>query len=177
VTAINSLPQALVFGYDYDSVMHYGATAFSKSGAATITTLQTPPPGVVIGQRTHLSTTDIASLNVLYPARRHPPVLFRNTGVQRVVWLGGRDQDIDVRFSCAVGSLNTTQTVNTALLTEGPTTTTCTVNSVFWALDYTYPNTTETGWTNNGIESFTGSSPVMVLNPGLIAVFQTAPVL
>ena len=41
--------------YDYGSVMHYGATAFSANGKATITPLQ---QGVTIGQRQGLSATD-----------------------------------------------------------------------------------------------------------------------
>ena len=41
--------------YDYGSVMHYKATAFSKNGKPTITTLK---KGVTIGQRNGLSETD-----------------------------------------------------------------------------------------------------------------------
>ncbi len=49
--------------YDYDSIMHYSATAFSKNGKPTIVPRM---PGVQIGQRTHLSAGDIASVNALY---------------------------------------------------------------------------------------------------------------
>ena len=49
--------------YDYDSVMHYGPTSFSKNGLPTIQTLQS---GVTIGQRVRLSTTDILELRRFY---------------------------------------------------------------------------------------------------------------
>jgi astacin len=51
-------------GYDYDSIMHYGSTAFSKNGQPTITTI---PPGRRIGNRDSLSPTDIATIAFLYP--------------------------------------------------------------------------------------------------------------
>jgi hypothetical protein len=49
--------------YDYGSVMHYPATAFSKNGQPTVVT----PGGQAIGQRTGLSSADIASIKLLYP--------------------------------------------------------------------------------------------------------------
>ncbi|MEM7084221.1 MAG: M12 family metallopeptidase [Pseudomonadota bacterium] len=45
--------------YDYDSIMHYGAFAFSENGLPTIEVLQTLPPGVSIGQLDELSDGDI----------------------------------------------------------------------------------------------------------------------
>jgi hypothetical protein len=53
--------------YDYGSIMHYGATAFSKNGLNTIDIKM--PPGTantVIGQRSALSTRDVAAINSLY---------------------------------------------------------------------------------------------------------------
>lgn len=50
-------------GYDYGSIMHYGATAFSKNGQPTIEPLQS---GVTIGQRNGLSAGDIAAIHALY---------------------------------------------------------------------------------------------------------------
>ncbi|XP_065355369.1 zinc metalloproteinase nas-15-like [Calliphora vicina] len=49
--------------YDYGSIMHYGAKAFSKNGNNTIETLQ---PNVLIGQRVGLSETDIDKINSMY---------------------------------------------------------------------------------------------------------------
>ncbi len=53
--------------YDYGSIMHYPANAFSKNGNNTITIKM--PPGnasTVIGQRTALSARDISAINSMY---------------------------------------------------------------------------------------------------------------
>ena len=50
--------------YNYGSIMHYGAYAFSKNGQPTIRTI---PYGISIGQRDHLNTGDINTLNSMYP--------------------------------------------------------------------------------------------------------------
>lgn len=50
-------------GYDFGSIMHYGATAFSRNGNPTIV----PLGGQAIGQRTGLSTGDIAAVRAMYP--------------------------------------------------------------------------------------------------------------
>lgn len=50
--------------YDYQSIMHYTAYAFSKNGQTTIMPLE---EGVVIGQRKQLSAKDIAAVNAMYP--------------------------------------------------------------------------------------------------------------
>lgn len=54
-------------GYDYGSIMHYPANAFSRNGLPTIETM---PAGVRIGQRSSLSAGDMAAITKLYP----PPV-------------------------------------------------------------------------------------------------------
>ncbi|VFJ12896.1 M12 family metallopeptidase [Candidatus Nitrosocosmicus franklandus] len=54
--------------YDYCSIMHYPATAFSKNGQPTIQVLRTDLPcGAAIGQRNGLSDGDIAAINLMYP--------------------------------------------------------------------------------------------------------------
>jgi hypothetical protein len=50
--------------YDYGSIMHYPADAFSSNGQPTIVPKNGSPP---IGQRTGLSAADIAAVKVLYP--------------------------------------------------------------------------------------------------------------
>jgi hypothetical protein len=49
--------------YDFSSIMHYPATAFSKNGQPTIV----PVGGQQIGQRTGLSEGDILAVKALYP--------------------------------------------------------------------------------------------------------------
>ena len=58
--------------YDYASVMHYPATAFSRNGSPTITPLRPLPPGVVLGQRQSLSQGDILAVQALYPPSPPP---------------------------------------------------------------------------------------------------------
>jgi len=53
-----------VQGYDYDSIMHYFATAFSKNGQPTLVAKQA---GARFGQQDHLSRGDVATLRTLYP--------------------------------------------------------------------------------------------------------------
>ena len=55
-------------GYDYGSIMHYGAYAFSKNGQPTIAAKQS---GVTIGQRSGLSTGDIAAVHHIYRTLHH----------------------------------------------------------------------------------------------------------
>jgi astacin len=52
--------------YDYNSIMHYSAYAFSINRKPTI---QTIPPGIPIGQRSNLSLIDIETLRLMYPVR------------------------------------------------------------------------------------------------------------
>ncbi|XP_019407837.1 PREDICTED: astacin-like metalloendopeptidase isoform X1 [Crocodylus porosus] len=60
--------------YDYFSVMHYGAYAFSNtSGKATIVPI--PDPSVPIGQRYGLSNLDVAKINKIYNCNRCSSVL------------------------------------------------------------------------------------------------------
>jgi hypothetical protein len=51
------------FDYDYGSIMHYPATAFSTNGQATIVSLR---PGMTLGQRTGLSFGDRLTIAEMY---------------------------------------------------------------------------------------------------------------
>ena len=59
--------QDLDQSYDYKSLMHYGAYAFSKDNKPTIVPLRR---GADIGQRYALSQTDITKINKLYDCTR-----------------------------------------------------------------------------------------------------------
>ncbi len=54
------------FNYDFGSIMHYPSKAFSKNGLPTIEPLYSLPPGVQMGQREALSTSDIGGIRKLY---------------------------------------------------------------------------------------------------------------
>lgn len=62
-------------GYDYGSIMHYGAYAFSKNGQPTIEPLQS---GVTIGQRTALSAVDIAAIHAMYQTWHYNKKVFNS---------------------------------------------------------------------------------------------------
>jgi hypothetical protein len=51
--------------YDYGSIMHYSAKAFSKNGQPTIEAIK--PGGEDMGQRENLSAGDIAGVKAMYP--------------------------------------------------------------------------------------------------------------
>ncbi|KAF4517887.1 hypothetical protein B566_EDAN001841 [Ephemera danica] len=59
------ISDTITFGvpYDYGSVMHYGRNFFSKNGLDTIVPKDN---WVTIGQRTHLSNSDIAKIRRMY---------------------------------------------------------------------------------------------------------------
>ncbi|MEO5982934.1 MAG: M12 family metallopeptidase [Pedococcus sp.] len=62
-------------GYDYGSIMHYPAGAFSKNGLPTIVQLRSGP---TIGQRSELSAGDIAAVHAMYRTTHY------NVGVSMV---------------------------------------------------------------------------------------------
>jgi len=72
---------SLLGAYDYASIMHYGAYAFSSTGLPTIVTI---PAGITIGQRVALSAGDIEAVRQLYPAASNPPSTTTPTSSQTV---------------------------------------------------------------------------------------------
>lgn len=67
--------------YDYNSVMHYDAYAFSANSLPTISPTQA---GVTIGQRANMSTIDVQEARLLYnctaSGQTLPPITFTTTG-------------------------------------------------------------------------------------------------
>ncbi|XP_055505954.1 low choriolytic enzyme-like [Leucoraja erinacea] len=64
--------------YDYGSIMHYGKTAFAKSG--TITMVPKPDPNVELGQYLGLTTTDVYKINKLYNCVKCGNMLIKMSG-------------------------------------------------------------------------------------------------
>ena len=67
-SALANFGQQIAYGddigaYDFNSIMHYPAYAFSANGKNTIETI---PAGIPIGQRVGLSTGDIAAVRKMY---------------------------------------------------------------------------------------------------------------
>jgi hypothetical protein len=67
-SAVGNFGQQIAYGddigvYDFNSIMHYPAYAFSSNGKNTIETI---PAGIPIGQRAGLSTGDIAAVRKMY---------------------------------------------------------------------------------------------------------------
>jgi len=52
--------------YDYDSLMHYDAFAFSTNSLPTITPVDDSVPLTRLGQRTLLSATDVRHIKAMY---------------------------------------------------------------------------------------------------------------
>ena len=76
--------------YDYASIMHYGASYFSKNGLPTIEVLKIESPDAgSIGQKNGLSAGDIAAVNLLY-ANKAPTVINN---------IGGKKLDVFTRSS------------------------------------------------------------------------------
>lgn len=103
-----------VGGYDYDSIMHYSGSGFSRNMLPTIATV---PPGIRIGQRDRLSPNDIRTVLKLYgktpeeiTINTNPPGLrLRIDGVllpapQRVRWAAGEKHTLAVEETIATGA-------------------------------------------------------------------------
>jgi hypothetical protein len=85
--------------YDFGSIMHYDAFAFSRNGLATIETLH----GEAIGQRDGLSGGDIQAINFMYPPWQRYTLagpgsaatagsitsVFKGGDIMEVWWVGG----------------------------------------------------------------------------------------
>lgn len=156
--------------YDYDSIMHYDAFAFSKNGKQTISAIGTLPQGVFLGQRNHLSVNDIAGMKAMYPTMDMNDIAF-SLGSYPLVSLSGREflgpgptTDFNVDYACTVTQGAETHKITgsglDASILSGPGTylSTCSISSHFWER-----------W-NGSEEVWSGSNQLTVLSAGLIPV-------
>lgn len=101
--------------YDYNSIMHYNDYAFSSNGFPTIETI---PAGIPIGQRSSLSTGDIAAIKALYPNTSIPAaantvsltVTSNPTG--STIIIDGVNYVTPATFAWAAGSTHTLRAVD-----------------------------------------------------------------
>jgi hypothetical protein len=101
--------------YDYGSIMHYPAYAFSANGNPTIVTI---PAGIPIGQRSGLSAGDISGARTMYSGTTTTPptstvqvnLATNPTGRQLVV--DGVTVTAPVSYLWTVGSVHTLSAVN-----------------------------------------------------------------
>ncbi|CAF3779892.1 unnamed protein product, partial [Rotaria sp. Silwood1] len=148
--------------YDYDSLMHYRRTEFSKNGLSTIETLQ---PNIKIGQRLYLSPIDIQEIQLYYNCTGTGPTLPPTTtvitpittypGVIPSIYSGALTINSPTysRLNGSVGNYyydvikttttsTTTKTTTTSTTTE--TTTTSTTTKTTTTSTTTKPTTTST---------------------------------
>lgn len=78
-----------VGAYDYGSIMHYPRDAFSIDGSDTITPTD---PAAVIGQRTALSTGDVAAANSICPVKP------KKEAIKDVPWDTRKERIKDLRL-------------------------------------------------------------------------------
>jgi hypothetical protein len=160
-----------MFSYDFDSIMHY-----SLGGVISLAPGVSVPAGVTVGQRNHLSATDIATVWAMYPdAAIHSP-LFANTGAQRLCRLTGREDDIENQFETisAQAGLDGDEFADTDALSPGDYAVDCSVKTLFWSRDYDYPNSSFfegiDSLNEHEAQNYEASATVRVLNAGLIPI-------
>jgi hypothetical protein len=171
---------AALFGYDYDSVMHYGPTTFIKgglpAGSQTITAVVAAP---TMGQRNHLSANDVAGIRASYPKFINLASVVVTPGLPAVVCeLLGREADAATTYQRDGAALFTftgnrrtfSSFVGVQLQSQS-----CNARSNFWLGSYPYPNTDPSKF---GAESAAGdetfaapSSTVAFIDASLIPSF------
>lgn len=168
--------RANVHEYDFGSVMHYPATAFSKNGLATIT----GHGSNAIGQRTRLSDKDVRAMKALYPAPMVRDIYFANTGMQKMCSFIGREQDLATVYyldeiTRATLMMGTDGMLHTGQLQPNSDVHIwCGINSNFWGVGYEYPNTTVPHDPSAPTHLHAYGRTIKVLSPGLIPVLTGA---
>lgn len=105
--------QTLGQNYNYESIMHYGRTAFSTNGQDTIRTLD-PSKQNTIGNRSYLSVGDAAMMAHVYGSPSGGPMLSLSDPNGGEIWAIGTSYDLTWESSGAVGG-----TVDIELSTNG----------------------------------------------------------
>jgi astacin len=154
-SAIGNFNQAITASddlgaYDYGSIMHYGAYAFSSNGLMTIETI---PAGIAIGQRNGLSAGDIAGVRIMYPTTpvtTTTAVTVASNPAGRQLVVDGVPVTAPATFQWLAGS---THTVSAPTATSGAT-------------RYLFRT-----WSDGGAQSHSVSTPTSPLT--LTANFQT----
>lgn len=125
--------------YDYSSIMHYGAYAFSINSLPTITTI---PAGISIGQRSTLSSGDINGVKAIYSPTTTTStsviVTFASNPTGRTLVVDGQTVVAPASFTWQVGSTHTVSAPNAA----------------FTGTQYAF-----TKWSDNGGQTHTVSVP------------------
>ncbi|MEO1333237.1 MAG: M12 family metallopeptidase [Myxococcota bacterium] len=138
---VSNATRSDVLAYDYESIMHYRTNTFTNGAGNTITTLQ-PLGGASVGQRLAFSDLDGAKMRVGYPVAELNTFVFSGTGEQKICRLAGRDLDTANEYEIAGWPASVDgERVQTNELGSTTATVTCTVESVFFAENYDYPNT------------------------------------
>jgi hypothetical protein len=98
-------PNAQTFGmpYNFESIMHYGRTAFSVNGQDTIRTLD-PAKQNLIGNRSYLSSGDAAMMSEVYGAPAGAPQLVLRAPNGGETWAIGAAQAIEWTSTGNVGA-------------------------------------------------------------------------
>jgi hypothetical protein len=137
----------LVNGYDYGSIMHYSAYAFSANGLPTIVTIN--PAGASIGQRNGLSAGDIGGVRIMYPATTAPPSPTPTT-ITVTIASNPSGQTLVVDGASVVAPVTRTWTSGTTHTVSAPNVTSGTTNYTFlnWSDGGAQTHTVTAGTTN-----------------------------
>jgi hypothetical protein len=165
---------ANMFEYDFDSVMHY-----SLSSSISLAPGVTLPTGVTVGQRNHLSVTDIDSMRAMYPKAIVHRTVFASAGqTVSLCRLMGREEDAATKFALTSTGWNLTPEFDGdeiqfgSQVETGPMHRHCRIRSNFWANDYDYPNddSSQYGSSSPSDEMFVDEQDIMILNAGLAPI-------
>jgi len=151
-------------GYDYESVMHYGATAFSKNGGKTIERLDDPNKS--LGQRDGLSEIDALSINKIY-CDGSTTSTTQSTPTSAVTSTDGTFTTTDGTVTTTDGTVTTTD--GTVTTTDGTVTTTdgtvTTTDGTVTTTDGTFTTTDSTVTTTEEISTTTEATTTTTKKP------------